>query len=119
METNKEYWENRFDDEFCWQPPLGKKSIRFVRIENTKLTDQIELNGYEDQLVKDLKQFIKSLLSTQEEKIRKEERKRLENEFGDFAHEQYMGNEEWNGTRVYGYKKEVCNLVEEYFSQTK
>lgn len=68
---------------------------------------------------RELKMHIDRLLSTQEEQIRKEERKRLENEFGDFAHEQYMGNEEWNGTRVYAYKNEVCNMVEEYFNQTK
>lgn len=98
MTTPINNWESRFDAEFCWQPPLGKKSIRFVRVENTKLSDPIELNGYEDQLVKDLKQFIAEQITLAKEEGAAEEKKRIveiiqENHKGAFTDDR--GNDCW------------------------
>ena len=46
------------------------------------------------------------------------ERKRLENEFGDFAHEHYKGCvREADSTYTYGYDNEVIWLVREFFEK--
>lgn len=59
---------------------------------------------------------VKKILHQELQKAREEEREILQNKFGDFAHEHYLGcTGNGDGTYTYGYDNEVIWLVQAFF----
>lgn len=77
-----------------------------------KLVPGTQRELFISEIMKPLTQLVKE--------VQEGERQRLENEFGDFAHEHYKGcTREENDEYTYGYDSEVIWLVRDFFEKER